>query len=231
MPRQLRFPVPGIPQHIIQRGNDRQACFFEDEDRDTCLFLFEEAAADTDCEIHAYVLMTNHVHLLATPRTAHGIPRMMQHLGRRYVQQINACYRRTGTLWEGRYKATVVNSDEYVLQCYRYIELNPVRAGMERSPAIHRWSSYRHNALGDIEAFLVPHETYRSLGRSPQARQLIYRLLVDEGLADIQIKEIRQATQRAWPLGNAQFDAQREVMLKRRIPRNAWGGDRRSAEK
>jgi putative transposase len=175
--------------------------------------------------------MTNHVHLLVTPQAARALSRMMQRLGQRYVQQLNGRHRRTGTLWEGRYKATVVDSDEYVLRCYRYIELNPVRAGMQQSPATYRWSSYRHNALGEVQDGVIPHETYRSLGQSPQARQRAYRVLVDDGLSQIELREIRHATQRAWPLGSDRFDAQIAAMINRKIVRNSWGGDRRSAEK
>jgi len=228
MPRQLRFPFPGIPQHLIQRGVDRQACFFLEEDRNTYLHLLGEAASKTGCDIHAYVLMTNHVHLLVTPRCPHGISKMMQHLGGRYVQHINNRHQRTGTLWEGRYKATVVSSDEYLLRCYRYIELNPVRAGMHQYPGDYPWSSYRHNALGVVHPLITLHEVYQSLGASPQSRQHTYRTLVNDALAEDEVKQIREATQRSWPLGNHRFEAEVEAMLNRKLYRNSWGGDRRS---
>ena len=149
MPRQLRYNLPGIPQHVIQRGNNRQATFFSDEDYMRYLADLKSACDQHQCEVHAYVLMTNHVHLLMTPHNGDGIAKTMQSLGRRYVVYINQTYRRTGTLWEGRYKAALIDSENYLLTCYRYIELNPVRAeGMVDHPGKYRWSSYRANALG-----------------------------------------------------------------------------------
>ncbi len=128
MPRKPRFALPGVPQHVIQRGHNRGFCFFAEDDYRLYLDLLKEAADRNGCRIHAYVLMTNHVHLLATPAGAHGISHMMQHLGRKYVRCINSLYGRSGTLWEGRFKASLVDSDAYLLKCMRYIELNPVRA-------------------------------------------------------------------------------------------------------
>lgn len=151
MARQPRFDLPGVPQHIVQRGNDRQPRF-----ADTAGYLryrqeLGEAARKHGCTLHAYVLMTNHVHLLATPAEPGGISRMMQAIGRRYVAAFNARYRRTDTLWEGRFKSALVDSERYVLACYRYIELNPVRAGMVAAPGDYRWSSYHANADGRTE--------------------------------------------------------------------------------
>ncbi len=147
MPRQQRYRLPGVPQHVIQRGNNRQVTFFDNMDYRKYLDCLETAGDKYDCAIHAYVLMTNHVHLLMTPSEPDSISKVMQSVGRQYVQYINWSYKRTGTLWEGRYKASPIESERYLLTCYRYIELNPVRAGMVASPADYAWSSYRHNAF------------------------------------------------------------------------------------
>ena len=229
MPRQKRFRIPGIPQHVIQRGNDRQACFFDCSDYQSYLSLLDEAAARHRCEVHAYVLMTNHVHLLATPRVPDGISRMMQAIGRRYVQQINALYGRTGTLWGGRYKATVVGSENYVLTCYRYIELNPVRAGMVAEPGEYRWSSYRCHGLGRLDGNIADHEAYLGLGRTASVRQSAYRKLFREMLGNDEISQIRRSTQLGWPLGNDRFKSEIEAMQRRRVACNTWGGARYGA--
>lgn len=147
MPRLPRFGLLGIPQHVIQRGNNRQPCFADEEDYQFYLECAQTASKRCGCAVHAYVLMTNHVHLLVTPHRKEAVPRFMQHIGRRYVQYFNFRYRRSGTLWEGRYKASLVDTEAYVLKCYRYIEMNPVRAGMVRGPSDYRWSRHRHNAL------------------------------------------------------------------------------------
>ena len=158
MPRLPRFNLLDVPQHVIQRGNNRQACFFEPDDYLFYLDCLKTAADAAGCDVHAYVLMTNHVHVLTTPRREHAVPRMMQSVGRRYVQYINKKNRRTGTLWEGRYRASLVEAEPYLLTCYRYIEMNPVRArGMVDTPEQYRWSSYHANALGHGDAWLTPH--------------------------------------------------------------------------
>ena len=141
-----RVVAPGYPQHVIHRGNNRQDIFFADGDFERYLAWLGDAARRHDCAIHAYVLMTNHIHLLVTPSGADDMARMMQSVGRRYSGDVNARYGRTGTLWEGRYRSCVVDSDRYLFTCARYIELNPVRAGLVRHPAGYRWSSYHHNA-------------------------------------------------------------------------------------
>lgn len=226
MPRQRRFRIPHIPQHVIARGNDRNACFFVHADYRSYLKLILEASAEHGCGVHAYVLMTNHVHLLVTPQRPDSISRTMQAVGRRYVQQVNALYRRTGTLWEGRYKATVVSSEDYLLRCYRYIELNPVRAGMVAEPGDYPWSSYGHNALGREDRLVSGHETYLSLGRTARARQAAYRELFRESMSEEELEQMRCSTQKGWPLGNHRFKAKIEAMLQRRIPCNKWGGAR-----
>ena len=177
MARLPRLFLPSIPQHVIQRGNNRQACFYADEDYRFYLECLAEAARKYRASVHAYVLMTNHVHLLMTPTSAPGISRVMQTLGRRYVRTINHTYRRSGTLWEGRYHASLVQSERYLLTCYRYIELNPVRANITEGPGDYRWSSYACNALGNPDGLIEPHEEYLKLGREPTERQAAYRAL------------------------------------------------------
>ena len=200
MPRQPRPDLAQVPQHVVQRGNDRQPCFFTPDDYSRYLVNLREAALRYGVAIHAYVLMTNHVLLLATPTEVGGISRMMQFLGRQYVPYVNSQYQRTGTLWEGRYKSCLVDSDHYVLVCHRYIELNPVRARMVARPEDYRWSSYRRNALGHPDALLNLHAQYLALGVTAQERCAAYRALVSEVLDEAQMSEIRVylQQQRAW---------------------------------
>ena len=179
MTRLPRYVIPGQPQHIIQRGNNRQVIFAADADYQFFRDALVEAAKKHGLTIHAYVWMTNHIHLLATPEFDHSISKVLQSVGRRYVQYFNFTYRRSGTLWEGRYRATVVNSEQYLLTLMRYIELNPVRAGMVAHPGDYPWSSYRHHAQGEpgVNAdWLTAHEEYLRLGRNEADRQSAYRL-------------------------------------------------------
>jgi len=228
MARLPRFIIPGQPQHIIQRGNNRQAIFCANADYRFYLEKLKDAAAKHDCEIHAWVLMTNHVHLLVTPQAETGIGKMMQMLGRYYVQYFNYCYQRTGTLWEGRYKATLIDSEQYLLTCMRYIEMNPVRAGMVNHPAEYPWSSYRCNALGKSDTLVTPHPEYLALGQSVKLRQTRYRSLFHTQLPDKTLAEIRQATNKAWCLGDSRFAEEVAQQLNRRAAPKPKGGDRRS---
>lgn len=152
-----RLHLPGCAQHVIQRGNNREACIRDDADYKACLGFLKEAAIKHEVAIHAFVPMNNHVHLLVTPIDEYGTSAMMQTLGRRYVQYFNNTYCRTGTLWERRYKSTIVDADTYLLRVYRYIELNPVHAGMVSLASVYRWSSYQGNAIGQHIALLTPH--------------------------------------------------------------------------
>jgi putative transposase len=208
MARRPRLSVPGETQHVIQRGNNRAAIFFDDLDRQLYLAWLDEALRAQGCALHAYVLMTNHVHLLLTIDRANSLPRAFQSLGRRYVRHINRRYRRSGTLWEGRYRSTIIDSDAYALACYRYIEANPLRAGMVADAADHSWSSYRRNALGAADALISEHPVYRALGPTVEARQASYRALFRERLDDEFLATIRDATQRAWVPGSEGFRAQ-----------------------
>ena len=205
MPRQPRIFLPGAPLHLVQRGHNRNACFFEEADYRAYLTWLGEALKKTGCALHAYVLMTNHVHLLLTPPDAQAAAQMMVSLGRRYVQYINRTYQRSGTLWESRYKASVVQSEHYLLLCQRYIELNPVRAGMVDDPAEYHWSSYRANALGFDDALLTPHPLYLAIAQAPEERQQSYRALFRNALGAGIMADIQLATRQNQPLGNGHF--------------------------
>lgn len=213
MPRKPRFYLPGEPAHIIQRGNCRQAVFFEDNDYRNYLTWLCEGAIRYGCDVHAYVLMTNHVHLLVTPKTSKSISKMIQHVGRHYVTYINATYNKSGTLWEGRHKGSVVNSEQYLLACMRYIELNPVRAGMVKNPIDYSWSSYAANAVGRPDKIVTPHERYKGLARKASERLHVYRELFSQSLDPAQVHDIRTTVQTGTPLGNDRFRAQIEQAL------------------
>jgi putative transposase len=213
MPRKIRFFLPGVPVHVVQRGNNREAVFFCADDYGTYLDWLREEAAGRGCVVHAYALMTNHIHLLMTPRDRGGLSDTLQALGRRFVPRINHAYARSGTLWEGRFKASPVQEDAYLLACYRYIELNPVRAGMVADPGGYPWSSYRANALGQPDPLLVPHPLYLALGATDAARQAAYRELFETGMEPATLKEIRACLQTGTPLGNDRFREQIERAL------------------
>src|SRR5574342_1025816 len=170
MPRTARLVVPDIALHVVQRGHDRADCFFEDGDYMSYLVALGTYAARFGCSVHAYCLMTNHVHLLITPRDAIGCALLMKHLAQRHAKRINGKQGRTGTLWEGRPYSGLVASDEYALACYRYIELNPVRAGMVDHPAKYRWSSYAANLGSDLHSFVRPHPALVALAMEEQRR-------------------------------------------------------------
>lgn len=197
MARLPRLYLPGCAQHVIQRGNNREACFYAEADYKAYLSFLKDAAAKYQVAIHAFVLMTNHVHLLVTPQSEQGVSRMMQAQGRKYVQYFNYTYRRTGTLWEGRYKSTVVDADNYLLTVYRYIELNPVRAKMVTHAAEYPWSSYQGYALGKPIQLLTPHALYNQLGKTDNERQIAYRGLFDGMMPEQELTAIRDATNKA----------------------------------
>ena len=231
MARLPRFVIPGHPQHVIVRGNNRAPIFCAEQDYRFYLEKLKQACDKHQCDVHAYVLMTNHAHLLMTPHSEQGISKAMQMLGRYYVQYFNHAYGRTGTLWEGRYKATLIDSERYLLTCYRYIELNPVRAeGMVDHPSEYPWSSYRYNALGQEDVLVVPHAEYISLGETLVERKQAYRELFKAHIAERTMAEIREATNRAWVLGSSHFKEQIEQQLNRRVAPLGRGGDRKSAD-
>lgn len=216
MPRSPRLDLPGVPQHVIQRGNDRRPCFFAPYDFARYRFELRELSARHGCAVHAYVLMSNHVHLLVTADAPGGVSRLMQSLGRRYVRYVNDRHGRTGTLWEGRFKACLVDSESYVMACYRYIELNPVRAGIVAHPSDYVWSSYRTNAGSAVDPLVQVHACYTALGSTPAERRAGYSRLVAEGVEAIQVETIRRYTQRQHALGSAEFQAVVEAKLGRR---------------
>ena len=191
--------------HLVQRGINREPCFFAEEDYHCYLHWLQKSAADWNCAVHAYVLMTNHVHLLITAERPDGPARLMQSLGRCYVQYVNRAYKRSGSLWEGRYKSSAVQAEAYLLTCMRYIELNPVRAGMVSDPAHYRWSSYRHNGLGQADERLTAHALYRGLGTADDERLASYRALFRSELDADALGDIRLALTQSQPLGDDRF--------------------------
>jgi putative transposase len=229
MARLPRFVIVDQPQHVIVRGNNRDPIFIADEDYQFYLEKLKQACEKHECDLHAYVLMTNHVHLLITPHTEQGLSKVMQMIGRYYVQYFNHSYQRTGTLWEGRYKATLIDSERYLLTCYRYIELNPVRANMVEHPADYPWSSYRYNALGQENKLITAHNEYLQLGNNDLERQQAYRDLFNHHITQRTLDDIRQATNKAWILGSQHFKDKIEQQLNRRLTPLPKGGDRKSA--
>jgi putative transposase len=228
MARLPRYVLVGQPQHVIVRGNNREPIFYADEDYRFYLETLKKACAKHQCDVHAYVLMTNHVHLLITPNKSDGLSKVIQKLGRYYVQYFNYTYRRTGTLWEGRYKATLIDSEHYALGCYRYIELNPVRAGMVDHPSEYPWSSYASNALGKTNELVVGHALYKRLGENIQRRLEAYRALFDVAVEQKTIEEIREATNKSWVLGSDFFKEMIEDKINRPMNPRSKGGDRKS---
>jgi len=230
MPRHPRAFLPGMPVHLIQRGNNRQVCFYTDRDYVVYLDKLRESSISCSVAIHSFVLMTNHVHLLCTPSCTDGISKMMQGLGRYYVRYVNSTYRRSGTLWEGRFKSSMVHSEQYLLTVSRYIELNPVRANMVAHPAEYPWSSYRKNGVGKPIRLLTPHSVYLRLGKNDSERQKAYRGLFDAEIPDLTLEHIREAANKSWVLGDGRFKRQIESQLGRHLPPFPRGGDRRSGE-
>lgn len=212
MPRRPRVHMDGIPLHIVQRGHNREPCFFYEDDYRSYLYWLGKVLTETECDLHAYVLMTNHVHLLLTPKKARRIPELFISIGRRYVQYINRTYRRTGTLWDSRYKSSLVQADNYLLTCMRYIELNPVRAAMVEDPAHYLWSSYRANGLEQADPRLTPHNLYLALGANTHERSAAYTALFRPHLDRGVINDICLALYQNQPLGDSRFHATVEAM-------------------
>jgi len=229
MPRQPRYFIPDIPQHVITRGVDRQAVFFQEQDYTLYQEALLRAAGTHGCSIHAYVLMTNHVHLLVTPKLKRSLPLMMQAMGRNYVQRLNARYNRTGTLWEGRYKAGLIQDDRYLLACQRYIELNPVRAGLAPTPGDYRYSSYTHHAMGIDDPLVTSHACYVDLHIELSARRRAYRALFNDAICIELLTRIRKNTNAGSIIGDSQFRRQIETMLGRKVPTGKRGRPRKKA--
>lgn len=230
MARLPRVCLPGVPLHLIQRGNNRQACFASDSDFAAYASWLQEYSEKYHVDIHAWVFMTNHVHLLVTPNTKSGVSKMMQSLGQRYVRYFNYSCRRSGTLWEGRYKSCIVDADKYLLACQRYIELNPVRAGMVDSPADYKWSSYPANGLGKDSNIHTPHPVYIALGRDRQSRNKAYRELFKAHVDVDEVELIRDATNKGLAIGNERFKREIEQLTGLRVTEMKRGPKPKSDE-
>jgi putative transposase len=230
MPRHARIALPNVPVHLIQRGNNRQPCFFADEDYYHYLHLLYKYSVKFGYQIHAYVLMTNHVHLLISSECSDAGGALMKVLGQCYVQYVNRVHLRSGTLWEGRFRSCLVQEERYLLACQRYIEMNPVRANIVAHPADYRWSSYRANAQGEANALVHPHSLYEGLDANATARQAAYRNLfadeLDRGFTD----KIRNATNGNFALGDEYFAAQVAIMNGRSAVPGQSGRPRKVAE-
>jgi putative transposase len=213
VPRHARLQVAGLPVHIIQRGNNRQPCFFAEDDYRFFLDHLAQLAARFRCSVHAYVLMTNHFHLLISSELTSGPSLLMKFLGQCYVQYVNRTYQRTGSLWEGRFRSSLVQTERYVLACYRYIELNPVRANMVNDPIEYPWSSYAANVGAKEVPWLIPHGEYLGLGSDEQRRREAYRRLFGFELDTELLRDIRKSTHGGYALGNQRFREQIESAL------------------
>jgi putative transposase len=223
MPRKPRFFLPNVPVHIVQRGASRDPVFFEDEDYKAYAFWMKEAAAKYDVAIHAFVLMTNHVHILLTTQHGSNVSQFMQHIGRCYVPFINHKYGRSGSIWEGRFKSSLVQSDRYFLAVMRYIELNPVRANMVEHPVLYRWSSFHHNSGTKQFSFISTHSVYNELGRNVEERTRNYLRLFEQQLDSREISAIQYAWQTGTPLGDSYFREQVETRLKQKVGQSYQG--------
>lgn len=223
MARLPRLTLAGYPHHVIQRGNNRQAIFESSGDRQFLLDLLRENAEKFGVAVHDYVLMSNHFHLLATPQTATALPQMMQAVGRRYVRLFNDSHGRSGTLWEGRYKSTVIQSDRYLLACMVYIDLNPVRAGLVAQPQDYPWSGYGYYVGLCSDKLIAPHSLYWSLGNTPFAREVAYVELARAGVSQEQQSALTQSALSGWALGDDGFVAELQKKTVRRVARAALG--------
>lgn len=228
MPRLHRTIIPGVPMHVIQRGNNRTPLFLNGEDFALGRLILEEASKKFACAVHAYVLMGNHMHLLMTPADKLGPARMMQSIGIRYVRYFNHRYERTGTLWEGRYRAAHIQTSQHFLNCCRYIELNPIRANLVANPSDYPWSSFRHNALGRPDPIVTPHSLVQSMGQHPAERAAAYQSLFDYSLDPDACELIRSATNAGIAVGDENFQRKLERSTRRRMTFAQRGGDRRS---
>ncbi|EYC52282.1 transposase [Hylemonella gracilis str. Niagara R] len=223
MARLPRLSVAGQAHHVVQRGNDGQAIFRDEVDRRQMLQLLETQAREHRVALHAYVLMDNHVHLLLTPATAEGLPKMMQAVGRRYVRWFNDRHGRSGTLWEGRYRSTVIEAERHLLPCMAYIDLNPVRAGLVAQAADYPWSSHTHHIGQRADRLVTPHALYWALGNTPFAREAAYTRLVAEGLTQQQQEALTDSAFKGWALGGPEFMAALQKQTARRLSKGKAG--------
>lgn len=223
MARLPRLTLPGYPHHVIQRGNNRQPIFATSADRQVLLDLLFDNAKKFEVAIHAYVLMGNHFHLLATPQTLDGLPLMMQAVGRRYVRYFNDTQQRSGTLWEGRYKSTLIQAERYLLACMAYIDLNPVRTGLVAHPRDYPWSSFGHYTGQRIDRLITPHALFWELGNTPFAREAAYAQLVLSGISVVQQAALTDAALQGWALGEPDFVADLQKRTARRVSKGSAG--------
>lgn len=226
MARTARVVLPNVPLHVIQRGNNKQRCFVTDADYQRLLRIIREQMSETGCAIHAYVLMTNHMHLLVTPPSATAIGALMKAVLQEYTQYFNLRHQRTGGLWEGRFRSSLVQTEHYFLTCQRYIELNPVRARLVSQPADYRWSSYRSNGHGESDPIVIPHAVYLGQSESDEQRRAAYRDLFGTDLDDHALRHIRDAARGNRPLGSAAFLAQIEEQTGRKLRSHRTGRPR-----
>jgi putative transposase len=217
MARKTRMYLGGVPAHIVQRGNNRQACFYSDDDYEFYLESLRKGLKRYQVDLHTYCLMTNHIHLLMTPIDEDGISRVIQHVGREYVRYLNKRYRRTGTLWEGRHKGSLVDAENYLMACYRYIEMNPVAAHMVDSPEDYPWSSYGCNAKGETNSLLTPHSVYLRLDIDEKKRVNAYRALFEERLSRVDINVVATGVRSNIPTGNQRFRESIAETIGRRV--------------
>lgn len=223
MARLSRLALPGYPHHIVQRGNNRQSVFVDRQDYELMLSLLADQAQRWGVAVHSYVLMENHFHLLVTPQTVEGIPKMMQAVGRSYVQAFNRRHGRTGTLWEGRYRSTVLQPERYLLACMAYIDLNPVRAGLVAQAGGYPWSSHGHWLGLRNDRLLTPPSLYWALGNTPFAREAAYAALVQEGVGRAQQSELTRSVLSGWVLGDPGFVENLQKLTERRMVRAQAG--------
>jgi putative transposase len=223
MARHPRLIFPGVALHIIQRGNNRNACFIAESDYLTYLAYLRHLSAKYQCEVHAYCLMTNHVHMLLTPSESQACAPLMRDLGRCYVRYFNRRHERSGTLWEGRFRSCIVESAEYVIACYRYIELNPVRAGMVSHPSAYPWSSHAANSGMGVDPMVKPHCEFLALACNTVSPHVAYRGLFDQPFEERLLHSIREATNGGYPLASESFKSQMIAPLGLRMARGKPG--------
>jgi putative transposase len=223
MARLPRLTLPGHLHHVIQRGNNRQAIFADAADDELLLALIDEHSRKQRVAVHAYVLMDNHFHLLATPTSQEGIPQLMQSMGRRYVRNYNLRHGRTGTLWEGRYRSTLIQPERHLLACMAYMDLNPVRAGIVSDPGDYRWSSYGHYTGRRVDKLITPHPLYWDLGNTPFARDAAYGALVRAGIGELEKQALTDSALGGWALGDPEYVAELQRHTGRRVARAQAG--------
>ncbi|HYW56304.1 MAG TPA: transposase [Polaromonas sp.] len=217
MARLPRLTLPGYPHHVIQRGNNRQAIFATTADYQLLLGLLEENTRKFGVALHAYVLMSNHFHLLLTPEAADSVPRLMQAVGRRYVRYFNDSQARTGTLWEGRYRSTLIQTETYLLACMAYLDLNPVRAGLVAEAREYSWSSHCSYIGLRTDKLVTPHPLYWTLGNTPFAREAAYAEMVNGGVSATLQKTLTESVMSGWALGSDDFVAELQKHTTRRV--------------